>query len=78
MVLSSIQDVVSAEVPTYLENIARIIREEGYNEQFCTIKPEFGVAWLEKKCPEAFKLFQEFLEKHGHRSQSEVNFKMCT
>ncbi|KAJ8916677.1 hypothetical protein NQ315_000322 [Exocentrus adspersus] len=70
-ILSCCSDVVSAEVPVALEKIAKIIRDEGYNEQFCTIKPEFGAAWLERKCPEAYRLFRQFLDRHGHRSQGE-------
>ncbi|XP_060534169.1 prodigiosin synthesizing transferase PigC-like isoform X2 [Cylas formicarius] len=71
LILSSCEDVVSAEVPMYLERIARIIRDEGYDEEFCTIKPEFGVAWLKSKCPEAGKVFDEFLDRHGHRNLGE-------
>ncbi|KAJ8956354.1 hypothetical protein NQ318_015092 [Aromia moschata] len=73
LLLSSCEDVVSAEIPVYLERIAKIIREEGYSEEFCTIKPEFGVTWLRAKCPEAHSVFHEFLQNHGHRSLGEFD-----
>ncbi|XP_050301904.1 putative phosphoenolpyruvate synthase isoform X2 [Anthonomus grandis grandis] len=72
-ILSSCEDVESAEVPIYLEQIAQIIRDEGYLEEFCSIKPELGVQWLQTKCPEAYNLFEEFLSKHGHRCVGEFD-----
>ncbi|KAL1502561.1 hypothetical protein ABEB36_007686 [Hypothenemus hampei] len=66
-ILSSCEDVESAEVPLYIQKIARLIKDEGYSEEFCTIKPELGVDWLNAKCPAALKIFEEFVEKHGHR-----------
>ncbi|XP_066256626.1 rifampicin phosphotransferase-like [Euwallacea similis] len=72
-ILSSCEDVESVEVPCYLEKITGIIRDEGYSEEFCTIKPEFGVDWLQAKCPAAYKVFVEFLRKHGHRCIAEFD-----
>ncbi|XP_066149051.1 rifampicin phosphotransferase-like [Euwallacea fornicatus] len=73
-ILSSCEGVESVEVPLYLQKITGIIRDEGYSEEFCTIKPEFGVNWLQAKCPAAYKVFVEFLRKHGHRCIGEIDF----
>ncbi|XP_048521630.1 putative phosphoenolpyruvate synthase isoform X2 [Dendroctonus ponderosae] len=72
-VLSSCEDVESAEVPAYLEKIAGIIKDEGYSEEFCMIDTRLGQTWLKSKCPTAHKIFEEFLDKHGHRCLGEFD-----
>ncbi|CAG9770742.1 unnamed protein product [Ceutorhynchus assimilis] len=70
-ILSSCDDVESAEVPLFLEKIANIIRDAGFSDEFCSIEQINGVNWLETNCPEAYKVFEEFLSKHGHRCLGE-------
>ncbi|CAG9815135.1 unnamed protein product [Phaedon cochleariae] len=71
LILSSCEDVISAEIPKNLEEIAKEIKNQGNSEEFCTMKKELGIDWIEKNCPAANKLLQIFLKNHGHRSLGE-------
>lgn len=77
-ILMSCDDVVSAEVPVYLEKIARVVRNAGLAEEFSEVSAESGVDWLRIKCPESYILFEEFLEKHGHRAVGEFELSVET
>ncbi|CAH1955179.1 unnamed protein product [Acanthoscelides obtectus] len=70
-ILSSCEDVVSAEIPSYLESISKIVRDHGLAEEFCKLKAYEAIEWLEQNCPEANKVLLEFLNKHGHRNLGE-------
>ncbi|XP_074030149.1 rifampicin phosphotransferase isoform X2 [Leptinotarsa decemlineata] len=71
LILSSCEDVVSAEVPKRLEEMVETIKNQSHSNEFCELKPEQGLDWLENNCPEAKKLFDIFLQEHGHRSAGE-------
>lgn len=71
-ILSSCNDVISAEVPKYLEGIAKIIKEAEFTEIFSQIEPSEGANWLNNNCHKAYELLIEFLNKHGHRNLGEV------
>ncbi|CAH0549548.1 unnamed protein product [Brassicogethes aeneus] len=75
LILSSCHDVVSAEVPAVLEEIAFTIQEEKMDEEFQEVDPEDGVKFLEEKCPKAHKILTDFLEKHGHRALKEFELQ---
>ncbi|XP_076267913.1 rifampicin phosphotransferase-like [Rhynchophorus ferrugineus] len=77
-ILLSCDDVVSAEVPVYLEKIAKTIKEKGLADDFNQVDPINGTEWLSMNCPEAYKIFQEFLEKHGHRAIGEFEISTET
>ncbi|VEN34433.1 unnamed protein product [Callosobruchus maculatus] len=70
-ILSSCEDVVSAEIPSYLKEISRTVQEHGLAEEFCRLQPDKSIEWLEEKCPEAYKQLINFLKKHGHRNLGE-------
>lgn len=72
IILSSCEDVISAEIPMYLEKIGSAIRETYDVETFCVMDDSEAVAWI-KKQPFINKIFDEFLHKHGHRSLNEVS-----
>ena len=72
---SSCQNVVSADVPTALNELAQTIAEAGKATEFRQMTIEKAIEWLNSSESEkANKKFNEFLEKHGHRSIGEVNF----
>lgn len=76
MMLGSCKDVESAEIPLQLENIASKICSTNNHEEFTLIDPKEGINWLETNCNEAFKLLNDFLKKHYHRSYKEVREKI--
>ncbi|XP_050499805.1 uncharacterized phosphotransferase YvkC isoform X1 [Diabrotica virgifera virgifera] len=71
LILSSCEDVISAEVPKYLEQIASTLKNADSKETFKNIYAPEGVTWLKNNCPVAYALYTEFMEKHGHRSRGE-------
>lgn len=72
MLLSSCDDVISAEIPNTLANITKILTKNHQNEKFAKIQPEQGQKWLKDNAPEASKIFETFLKEHGHRAMREV------
>ncbi|XP_056640414.1 uncharacterized phosphotransferase YvkC-like isoform X1 [Diorhabda sublineata] len=70
-ILSSCEDVISAEIPKYLEDIAKIINQEEYSDEFLNLRPRDGVEFLKNHVNKAYYLFNEFMDKHGHRSLHE-------
>ncbi|CAG9857640.1 unnamed protein product [Phyllotreta striolata] len=70
-ILSSCEDVVSAEVPKYVEEVAGLIKRAGCEGRFLEIEANRGVDWLRENCRPAFDLLEEFLAKHGHRNLGE-------
>ncbi|CAH1141478.1 unnamed protein product [Phyllotreta striolata] len=71
LILSSCEDVVSAEVPKYLEQISKALQECKDSDEFRSIEPSQGLDWLKANCSKAYELYVEFIEKHGHRSAAE-------
>lgn len=72
IILSSCEDVISAEVPFYLEKIARLIRDNSNGDEFCKLSGSDGLDWIEKH-GNVQNVLDEFLNKHGHRSLNEVS-----
>lgn len=72
LILSSCSNMVSAEIPTALENISDILREESLAEEFSKVKSENGVDWLKLWSPRAENELNIFLKNHGHRVVKEV------
>ncbi|RZC38860.1 PPDK N, DUF4137, and/or SBF domain containing protein [Asbolus verrucosus] len=73
MLLSSCNEVISAEIPAILARIARTITQNGGSDKFAKIDPKFGRSWLKTNCPEASEMFDEFLRDHGHRCLGEID-----
>lgn len=71
-ILSSISNVISAEIPVGLKNLAKSIERYGKIQEFREQKPEDAEQWLKENCPDTYKDLQAFLKKHGHRAISEV------
>lgn len=71
-IVSSCADVVSAEIPAALEEMAVMLQKQGLSKEFTQIKPENGVEWLRQHSAEVFEKIDDFLKKHGHRVLGEV------
>lgn len=76
LLLSSCTAMVSAEIPTALEDLASSIAATGKARDFCRVLPSEAVCWLEKNCPSVATKLQSFLDKHGHRCIKE--FELMT
>ena len=68
--ISSCNDVVSAEVPNYLRDIAIRIKDK---EKFNKLSDEEALNVLKNGSDEASKLFNELIDKHGHRGYREAD-----
>lgn len=72
VILSSCEDVISAEVPFYLEKIASLLKDNLNAHEFCQLSGSAGLDWI-RKYTSVKNILDEFLNKHGHRSLNEVN-----
>jgi len=70
LLLSSCNDVVSAEVPNALRDIAVSIENP---ENFCSQSPEQALDYLKNGNSESSQRFSKFLAKHGHRGYKEFD-----
>ncbi|XP_067905233.1 rifampicin phosphotransferase-like isoform X2 [Heterodontus francisci] len=70
---STCSDVVSADIPTYIETIAEAIQTQGSSAEFLRLDAEAAVSWLlSQESGEAGQKFQNFLQKHGFRCLREA------
>ncbi|KAI8438209.1 hypothetical protein MSG28_010827 [Choristoneura fumiferana] len=72
MILNS-GDVLSAEVPQYLDSFARKIVDSGKADDFRAQKPDDAFDWLKINLPGIYQEVVDFLEKHGHRCVMEFD-----
>ncbi|XP_054166948.1 prodigiosin synthesizing transferase PigC-like [Oppia nitens] len=70
LLISSCNEVISAEVPNHLREIAKSIKDK---EQFKTLSDEEALKVLQEGTDSASKSFKDFLEKHGHRGYREFD-----
>ena len=68
--ISSCNDVISAEVPNSLRDIAKSIQDK---VRFRQLTDEEALKELKHGRDEASKKFNAFLDKHGHRGYREVD-----
>ncbi|CAG2178191.1 unnamed protein product, partial [Oppiella nova] len=68
--VSSCNDVISAEVPNSLRDIAKSIKDK---QTFRQLSDEEALQVLYKGTDESSLKFKEFLEKHGHRGYREFD-----
>ncbi|KAK9876027.1 hypothetical protein WA026_011143 [Henosepilachna vigintioctopunctata] len=76
LILSTCDDVISAEVPTRLAEIVEVLRNNNLSEKFTFVDPVEGVAWLRCNCKSAYELFQDFITVHGHRLLGEFELSL--
>lgn len=74
-ILSSCSDVISAQIPEELKQIAIAIQSSGKAEEFSKQPPETVMKWLEDNCSSVYNLMTLFLERHGHRCIKEVDLE---
>lgn len=72
LLMSHCNDVVSAEVPNMLRDIARAVKDK---QSLCDLSDEDALQALRSsvKEPQASELFAKFLRKHGHRGYREFD-----
>lgn len=68
--ISSCNEVISAEVPNALREIAKSIKDK---DQFRQLSDEKALKELKNGSDEASKKFKAFLDKHGHRGYREMD-----
>lgn len=73
LILGSIGNIESANVPEMLKEIANSILSSGREKDFKEIDSIKGVEWLKENCLAAFELFEKFLQRHGHRALKEFD-----
>jgi len=76
MMLSNCEDVYSADVPSALQTLAKIISNSDKKEELIAKTPEEAVHWLKSdKSGLAGQKFAAFLKAHGHRCVREGEFR---
>ncbi|XP_049815699.1 uncharacterized phosphotransferase YvkC-like isoform X3 [Schistocerca nitens] len=71
--LSQCCDVLSAEIPVALKEIAHDILSTGRGDEFCSLPPPLAVEWLDLNSGKVRQKYSDFLLKHGHRSIQEFD-----
>lgn len=74
LILGSITDVESANVPEMIKEIAGMIAMENKQEGFLNVDSKIAADWLKGNCSSAFELYKSFMHRHGHRSINELDF----
>ncbi|XP_063220842.1 prodigiosin synthesizing transferase PigC-like isoform X2 [Bacillus rossius redtenbacheri] len=74
MLLSSCTNVVSADVPSDLKEVARLLERNGRAEEFRSTAPCQAYPWLQAHAPQAAARLAQFLSRHGHRGIKEFDF----
>ncbi|GCB72583.1 hypothetical protein scyTo_0006376 [Scyliorhinus torazame] len=70
---STCPDVLSADIPTYLEAIVELIKTQGKVNTFLEMDTQNAVSWLlSQQSGVIGQKFQKFLEKHGYRCLREA------
>ena len=70
LMISSCDEVISAEVPNNLRDIAKAIKDK---KQFIQLSDKEALKILRDGKDEASQKFHEFLERHGHRGYREMD-----
>lgn len=73
LLLSSCSNVVSAQVPTALRELAQTIKNSGKVEEFTKLDPKEALNWLNENCTSAAFMFDNFLKQHGNRCIRELD-----
>lgn len=74
LILGSMSNVESANVPEMIKEIAGKILLMNKREEFIKVDSKKAVAWLESNCSSVYELFQQFIKRHGHRCINELDF----
>ncbi|XP_037074585.1 uncharacterized protein LOC119095838 [Pollicipes pollicipes] len=72
MLLSSCSGAVSADVPSALERLARLIASSKDAAAFLSASQEDGLHWLRHRHTTVAAFFEDFLATHGHRALNEL------
>nr|XP_039272372.1 putative phosphoenolpyruvate synthase isoform X1 [Styela clava] len=75
VILSSCENVVSADAPCLLRKTAKHIFESGEKDTFIDMSPKDAIDWLIKSKSEAGDSFRFFLKNCGHRCIREAEFR---
>lgn len=73
LLLSSCSNVVSAQVPTALRQLAQTIKDSGKVEEFKNLDPKEAYLWLKLNCTSAAFMLDNFLKQHGDRCIGELD-----
>ncbi|XP_078257893.1 rifampicin phosphotransferase-like [Rhinoraja longicauda] len=70
---STCSDIVSADIPVFVEAIVETIRAQRKSTEFLKLDPEAAIFWLlSQESGETGEKFQKFLQKHGFRCLREA------
>ena len=75
LILSECTNVISAQVPKAIKNLARRIAESGFKEEFLSIPAEECASFLQNCSDDKLQSdYSVFMEQHGHRGIREAEF----
>ncbi|KAF0306178.1 putative phosphoenolpyruvate synthase [Amphibalanus amphitrite] len=73
VLLSSCSGAESAEVPSSLKRLSRLIAATGDADEFVSASPEEALVWLKTRHTVVAVTFKDFLATHGHRAVTEMD-----
>lgn len=71
-ILGEAKNFESATIPAMINDISRAIFSANKSEEFCDMKSERCIEWLETNCQTAATLFDQFMARHGGRGYNEM------
>lgn len=74
LILGSISDIESANVPVMIKEIAGKIMLMNKHVEFLDVDSKEGVEWMRENCKTAHNIFEAFMKRHGHRSLNELDY----
>lgn len=78
IILSSIGNIESANIPEMIRELAEAIKSSGKENAFLEINIDKSLEWLSLNAKDAYELFKKFMERHGHRALKEFDLKSKT
>lgn len=73
LILGSMSNVESANIPEMIKEIAAEIIWIEKKVEFLELDDKKALVWMIKNCPDAYKRFLVFIERHGHRCLNELD-----
>jgi len=73
LILGSIGNIESANIPEMIQKIAESIKASEKDNEFLKVDDKLCPQWLETNDVDSFNLFNNFIERHGHRALKEFD-----
>lgn len=73
VILGTINDVESANIPIMIQEIANEILKNGQRDEFLELDNTKAVDWMKKNSKDVYVQFEAYVARHGHRALNELD-----